>query len=438
MLRLPFHICCANPFFSHSLTPALISFFNCSDGRSTPLGDRPQSSAWPQTPRRQESDGASRQDAVTTTLAQRQPELAKRGVWGLLRPLQREHEVPAGPVGGRVWRVAKQREHNIWAEMKYKDDIDPLVLESGIPRSKTFITWRWHSIDELLLGVMRSREWFNAVFEKSKFVQRLGGFFRAGEHHEADFVSLRWSQSNLHYARTARLWMSTILSHEKGLQFLANNRRGKIGTQIAAKLQDELNRLDTEKGSSGWKSRRKRLLRGGGKRGGGNGGGGRRVRGAEKTTGEDGEEEDSSDGEGGWRRPPVLLPGLGSPTRQRSGSGFLDRATSSGNRARGASLDEARRSGSVVGMLASNMMLRGRRPSGNSLSSMVAASADRAWVTQTASPLSRGSLATTLAREWLPIASMLLAAGQVSSKSSEKQRLVQVLVKVGTTDLSLG
>jgi hypothetical protein len=283
--------------------------------------------------------------------------------------------------------------------MKYKDDIDPLVIESGIPRSKTFITWRWHSIDELLLGVMRSREWFNAVFEKTKFVQRLGGFFRAGEHHEADFVSLRWSQSNLHYARTARLWMSTILSHEKGLQFLANNRRGKIGSQIAAKLREELSRLETAHESPGWKSRRKRSVRGGGGAGAG---------------GAEGGDPDSSDGEGGWRRPPVLLPGLGSgsPTRSRSGSGFLDRATSSGNRARGASLDEARRTGSVVGMLASNM-IRGRRPSGNSLSAMVAASADRAWVTQTASPLSRGSIATTLAREWLPLASMLLATTQV-------------------------
>jgi len=393
--------------------PPLLSRMGSADsdagGLSTPsMRERTRSNVGtPRTPSGSSLKSSSWLDSVGD-VAFRQPDLAEHGVCGLLRPLQREHEVPAGPVGGRVWRVLMQREHNAWAEMKYKEDIEPLVYETGITKSKTFMTWNWSSIDKLLCGAMRSSAWFNAVFDKSKFVQRLGGFFRAGEHHEKDFVSLRWSAGNLHYARTGRLWLTAVLSHARGLDFLDNNRRGKIGTQIAARFQEEIDRLKMAQAAPGW----------GANRGGG---------------GDD--DDDSSDGESSWRHPDNFLfspggEGASSP-RKRSAS-YNDVSGLSGNRSRGPSLDNLSR-GSVVGELGRKMLggVRVRRPSGASPTPFIGGGDE--WVTQgTASALSRYSLVSTLAREWLPLIAMLLATEHMSPKSSENQNLVEVLLKVST------
>ena len=115
---------------------------------------------------------------------------------------------------------------------------DMLYQRSRVLLVKDWFKWDWDIITELLEGPLTYPTRLSEAM-KTKFFQRLSGFFRCDPGNKGYFAQLPWIPDYVPYIRPACQMYTLLLNHPEGVAFLKTDRRGQLLSEIAIALDME-------------------------------------------------------------------------------------------------------------------------------------------------------------------------------------------------------
>eukprot|EP00516_Mucochytrium_quahogii_P006077 CAMPEP_0203753544 /NCGR_PEP_ID=MMETSP0098-20131031/7298_1 /ASSEMBLY_ACC=CAM_ASM_000208 /TAXON_ID=96639 /ORGANISM=" , Strain NY0313808BC1" /LENGTH=1723 /DNA_ID=CAMNT_0050644191 /DNA_START=914 /DNA_END=6081 /DNA_ORIENTATION=- len=147
----------------------------------------------------------------------------------------------------------RQVRTKLLTELAYQDidNMNALVYKTNVLQGKDWTSWEWNCIDEVVTGPLRNRG-LCVELMKSKFLKRILGFFRATT--VGEYIVLPYKPGYQTYTAVAVNVIHILLGMPEGLDFLRNDRRGKVHKQIVDALQLELNFDDATMASKGRES----------------------------------------------------------------------------------------------------------------------------------------------------------------------------------------
>ncbi|GMH93873.1 hypothetical protein TL16_g12745 [Triparma laevis f. inornata] len=120
-----------------------------------------------------------------------------------------------------------------------------LIDRSNVDRSKEWGSWDWNTIEEILEDSLQNRERLSEAL-KTKFVKRLGGYFRCSPDEKGFFAHLVWKPESIVYMNCACRFYEVLLKHQEGVSFLKSDRRGKVFEEISKELSVAIKHVETQ------------------------------------------------------------------------------------------------------------------------------------------------------------------------------------------------
>ena len=119
------------------------------------------------------------------------------------------------------------------------------LFKSGVNEKKDWTEWSWETIKEILDDSLQNPARLTEALN-TKFVKRLGGFFRCSDEGEkAFFAHLAWKPEHALYTQCACRFYQVLLLHKEGKKFLIDDRRGKVFQEIAKELKSAILHVTT-------------------------------------------------------------------------------------------------------------------------------------------------------------------------------------------------
>ena len=115
--------------------------------------------------------------------------------------------------------------------------VESQVKKSRVIQTKDVFDWDWIEISNLFDGALQNQNHLKAVMKSyDKFFKRIAGFYRVTGEDKAYFAHLTWVQDHMPYVTVLTKMMGLLMESDSGIDFIAEDRRGKILVQIVEEL----------------------------------------------------------------------------------------------------------------------------------------------------------------------------------------------------------
>jgi len=115
--------------------------------------------------------------------------------------------------------------------------VENQLKKSRVTQTKEVFDWNWIDIAQLFDGSLQHQKHLMSTMKlHDKFLKRVAGFYRLTKESKAYFTHLNWVQSHMPYVAILTKMMGILMESDKGIDFIAADRRGKILLQIVEEL----------------------------------------------------------------------------------------------------------------------------------------------------------------------------------------------------------
>ena len=115
--------------------------------------------------------------------------------------------------------------------------VEDQLKKSRVIQTKEVFDWSWLDVAGLFDGSLQNQKHLKTTMRShGKFIKRVAGFYRVTGDSKAYFARLNWAQEHMPYVSILTKLMGLLMESDHGIEFIEDDRRGKILMQIVAEL----------------------------------------------------------------------------------------------------------------------------------------------------------------------------------------------------------